>query len=63
MQVKIIDKCWYNNTLYDPDVMPEDELIIEYTGEKLPSWAEKIDAKAAAKKPTEEGNDNEKGDE
>lgn len=58
MQVKIIDKCWYNNTLYDPDVMPEDELIIEYTGEKLPSWAEKIDAKAAAKKPAEEGNNN-----
>ena len=56
MRVKIIDRCWYGNKFYDPDVMQDDELIIEYTGDKLPSWAEKFDAKKEAKKPADEGN-------
>ena len=60
MRVKIIDKCWYGNTLYDPEIMKEEDLIIDFLGDKLPSWAESLEEKAA-KKPAEKSEGNNKG--
>ena len=47
MLVKIIKECWYNEIHYNPDI--EGSIIIEFTGKKLPSWAEEVDAKATKK--------------
>lgn len=60
MKVKIIDRCWYGNKFYDPEIMPDDELIIDYPEKNLPSWAEELDEKPA-KKPADEGKGKDKG--
>lgn len=39
MKIKVIEKCWYNNKLYDPEINEE---IIEFKGNKCPSWGEVI---------------------
>lgn len=43
MLVKIIDRAWYNNTLYDPDT--SGEIIIEYRGGSCPTWAVPVEDK------------------
>jgi len=50
MQVKVIKACWYDERYYDPETSVQD-IVIEYTGDKLPSWAEALEEVKAAKKP------------
>ena len=56
MKVKVINKAWYKNTLYDPET--SGEIIIEYTGEKTPSWAAAVEK---AKIEKQEGKKEETG--
>ncbi|RAI15334.1 MAG: hypothetical protein DKM22_04280 [Candidatus Melainabacteria bacterium] len=54
MKVLVKERCWYNDKLYDPEV--EGEVIIDYAGEKCPSWGEVVgNEKAAAPKKADEG--------
>ena len=59
MQVKVIKACWYNETFYDPETSVSD-IIIEYAGERLPTWAESFEEVKAKKtaKPAGEGENN-----
>ena len=41
MKVKVIQKAWYNDRIYDPD-LSDKEIIIEYAGDKAPLWAEEV---------------------
>jgi len=50
MKVKVIQKAWYNDRIYDPDLTDKD-IIIDYAGEKAPLWAEVV---AETTKVTEE---------
>ena len=52
MKILVKERCWYNDKLYDPEI--EGEIVIEYAGEKCPSWGEIVgDQKDAPKKPNE----------
>lgn len=59
MKVKVIAKAWYDNTLYDPEL--QGEKIIEYTGNKCPSWAEEVGDEKPAK-PTQNKGEGNKGE-
>lgn len=54
MRVKVIKACWYNERYFDPELSSGD-IIIDFAGKKLPSWAEEVKAapKVEAKKPEE----------
>lgn len=52
MKILVKERCWYNDKLYDPEI--EGEIVIEYAGEKCPSWGEIFgDQKDAPKKSNE----------
>lgn len=61
MKVRITKTCWYGQKYYEPELMSDSELIIDYPCDdvkKLPSWAEAVSNKKAAAKPKEDnGND------
>lgn len=61
MKIKVINKAWYNNRLYDPEI--EGEEVIEYAGDKCPSWGVVVGGEKPAK-PAQNKNDgeNNKGD-
>ena len=61
MKVKVIEKCWYNETIYDPDTSVED-IIIEFKGKDIPSWAEPVEGAKVAKEPKEPEKGNGGGD-
>lgn len=54
MKVKIIKTCWYGNKYYEPELMTEDELIIDYPCDdikKLPSWAKVVGSAKVSAQP------------
>lgn len=53
MKIKIIERAWYGNKLYDPDI--EGETVIEYAGDKCPSWGEVVGNEKPKKPNTGEG--------
>lgn len=61
MKVRIVKTCWYEQKYYEPELMNDSELIIDYPCDdvkKLPSWAEPVGNKKVATKPKEDnGND------
>lgn len=55
MKIKIVQKAWYNERLYDPDI--EDEVVIDFPANKvedLPSWAEPVEKGVKAKQKQED---------
>ena len=47
MKIKITNKAWYNGVYYNPDTFTE-EKVIEYSGEKCPSWGEVVGTQKVA---------------
>ena len=65
MKVRIIKTCWYGQKYYEPELMDDSELIIDYPCDdvkKLPSWAEAVTNKKTVAKPKED-NGNDEGNE
>ena len=57
MKVRIVKTCWYGQKYYEPELMDDKELIIDYPCDdvkKLPSWAEPVGNKKVATKPKED---------
>lgn len=59
MKIKVITKAWYDNTLYDPEI--QGEKVIEYTGDKCPSWGEEVGNEKPAK-PAQNKSEGNKGE-
>ena len=60
MKVRITKTCWYGQKYYEPELMSDSELIIDYPCDdvkKLPSWAEAVSNKKAEVKEEDNGND------
>ncbi len=41
MKIKVIRTAWYDNQLLDPD--KDTNIIIDYVGDKCPSWGEALE--------------------